>query len=54
MTGAIEFVGPICESTCKFGVYKKYQKYLIGTYFYNFILISLVFLALSFILNFFK
>ena len=26
MTGAIEFVGPICESTCKFGVYKKYQK----------------------------
>ena len=23
---AIEFVGPICESSCKFGVYKKYQK----------------------------
>ena len=22
----IEFVGPICESTCKFGIYKKYQK----------------------------
>jgi len=22
----IEFVGPICESTCKFGVYKNYQK----------------------------
>ena len=26
MKGKIEFVGPICESTCKFGVYKKYQK----------------------------
>ena len=26
MTGVIEFVGPICESTCKFGVYKNYQK----------------------------
>jgi len=24
--GLIEFVGPICESTCKFGVYKNYQK----------------------------
>jgi diaminopimelate decarboxylase len=24
--GAIEFVGPICESTCKFGIYKNYQK----------------------------
>ena len=24
--GAIEFVGPICESTCKFGIYKDYQK----------------------------
>ena len=24
--GAIEFVGPICESTCKFGKYKNYQK----------------------------
>ena len=23
---AIEFVGPICESTCKFGSYKNYQK----------------------------
>jgi diaminopimelate decarboxylase len=23
---AIEFVGPICESTCKFGIYKNYQK----------------------------
>jgi diaminopimelate decarboxylase len=22
----IEFVGPICESTCKFGIYKNYQK----------------------------
>ena len=26
MKSKIEFVGPICESTCKFGVYKKYQK----------------------------
>ena len=26
MKSAIEFVGPICESTCKFGVYRKYQK----------------------------
>ena len=26
MKGAIEFVGPICESTCKFGIYKRYQK----------------------------
>ena len=24
--GLIEFVGPICESTCKFGMYKNYQK----------------------------
>jgi len=24
--GVIEFVGPICESTCKFGKYKNYQK----------------------------
>ncbi len=24
--GLIEFVGPICESTCKFGLYKNYQK----------------------------
>ena len=24
--GIIEFVGPICESTCKFGTYKSYQK----------------------------
>ena len=23
--GLIEFVGPICESTCKFGTYKNYQ-----------------------------
>ena len=22
----IEFVGPICESTCKFGIYKNYQR----------------------------
>ena len=26
MRGKIEFVGPICESTCKFGVYKNYPK----------------------------
>ena len=24
--GLIEFVGPICESTCKFGIYDNYQK----------------------------
>ena len=24
--GLIEFVGPICESTCKFGIYKNYPK----------------------------
>jgi diaminopimelate decarboxylase len=24
--GLVEFVGPICESTCKFGIYKNYQK----------------------------
>ena len=24
--GLIEFVGPICESTCKFGIYNNYQK----------------------------
>ena len=26
--GLIEFVGPICESTCKFGIYNNYQKIL--------------------------
>ncbi len=26
MKGTIEFVGPICESTCRFGKYKNYQK----------------------------
>ena len=26
LKGVIEFVGPICESTCKFGSYKNYQK----------------------------
>ena len=26
INGLIEFVGPICESTCKFGIYKNYQK----------------------------
>ncbi len=35
-------------------IIKKYQKYLIKTYFYNFVLVSLVFLSLGFILNFFE
>ena len=35
-------------------IIKKYQRYLIKTYFNNFIIISLVFLTLSFILNFFE
>ena len=26
MRGIMEFVGPICESTCKFGKYQNYQK----------------------------
>ena len=26
MKSTIEFVGPICESTCKFGVYKNIKK----------------------------
>ena len=26
MKGKIEFVGPICETTCKFGIYKSYPK----------------------------
>jgi diaminopimelate decarboxylase len=26
MKGKIEFVGPICETTCKFGIYKNYPK----------------------------
>ena len=34
-------------------IIKKYQKYLIKTYFYNFVIVSLVFLSLGFILNFF-
>tara|TARA_B100001996_G_scaffold243616_1_gene188572 strand:- start:817 stop:1893 length:1077 start_codon:yes stop_codon:yes gene_type:complete len=33
---------------------KKYQKYLIQTYFFHFILVSVVFLGLGFILNFFE
>ena len=24
--GSVEFVGPICETTCKFGRYKNYQR----------------------------
>ena len=35
-------------------IIKKYQRYLIGTYFYHFLIICLVFLCLSFILNFFE
>ena len=35
-------------------IIKKYQKYLLGTYFNHFILVTLVFLCLGFILNFFE
>tara|TARA_Y100000741_G_scaffold241815_1_gene185251 strand:- start:5262 stop:6344 length:1083 start_codon:yes stop_codon:yes gene_type:complete len=35
-------------------IIKKYQKYLIKTYFYNFFIISIIFLCLGFILNFFE
>ena len=35
-------------------IIKKYQKYLVKTYFYQFILVSIVFLSLGFILNFFE
>ena len=35
-------------------IIKKYQRYLISIYFNHFIIISLVFLSLSFILNFFE
>ncbi len=35
-------------------IIKKYQRYLIETYLYHFIIISLIFLSLSFILNFFE
>ena len=35
-------------------IIKKYQRYLVTTYFYHFIIISLIFLSLSFILNFFE
>ncbi len=35
-------------------IIKKYQKYLVRTYFYHFILVSMVFLSLGFILNFFE
>ena len=35
-------------------IVKKYQQYLITTYFYHFIIISMVFLSLGFILNFFE
>ena len=33
---------------------KKYQKYLISNYLYHFIIVSVVFLSLGFILNFFE
>ena len=35
-------------------IVKKYQKYLVKTFSYNFIIVSLVFLSLGFILNFFE
>jgi len=35
-------------------IIKKYQKYLITTYFYHFIIVSMIFLCLGFILNFFE
>ena len=35
-------------------IIKKYQQYLITTYFYHFIIISMIFLCLGFILNFFE
>ena len=35
-------------------IIKKYQKYIIKTYFYNFLIISLIFLSIGFILNFFE
>ena len=35
-------------------IIKKYQKYLVKTYFYHFIIVSMVFLSLGFILNFFE
>ena len=35
-------------------IIKKYQNYLIKTYFYHFIIVSMIFLSLGFILNFFE
>tara|TARA_B100002051_G_scaffold204859_1_gene195229 strand:+ start:1924 stop:3006 length:1083 start_codon:yes stop_codon:yes gene_type:complete len=35
-------------------IVKKYQKYLVKTYFYHFVIVSMVFLCLSVILNFFE
>ena len=35
-------------------IIKKYQNYLIKTYFYHFIIVSIIFLSLGFILNFFE
>ena len=35
-------------------IIKKYQQYLITTYFYHFIIVSIIFLTLGFILNFFE
>jgi len=35
-------------------IIKKYQKYIVSTYFYHFIIVSVIFLSLGFILNFFE
>ena len=35
-------------------IIKKYQRYIISTYIYNFLIISAIFLSVSFILNFFE
>ena len=35
-------------------IIKKYQNYLIKTYLYHFIIVSVIFLCLGFILNFFE
>ncbi len=35
-------------------IIKQYQKYIVSTFFFNFLIISLVFLSLGFILNFFE
>ena len=35
-------------------IIKKYQKYLISTFIYHFIIVSVIFLSLGFIINFFE